>query len=540
LEPPRGRIEGLGRVAMSLKRRVRLPRLQPVRLRGRPGELRILAFSDCRTQPLDWFVRWVHDCDEPIDLILYGGDDIARFRPDPKTNYFEQLAALTRYGLCAVAGNDDLPQPRALIGGRKVYEVHSRPVLLGDYCIIGLEGAPDRPGENIGIGYLLHTEPAIASHLAAAARIAGNRRMLVVSHAPPYDCLDTGLRFGVRRIGSKALARWLSGVRRPSRGVAAVVCGHVHRCGGKTQKFRGTVVANVASHDNPGEPLRLAWIHDRPYWTDPAFVDCGLACEHDELQKVSGIGPGLAARLGKSGVKTVEQLSQCPPETVGRALGWRPKRAIVFPARAQALHEQRPVPIRPLRIPSAPRLYLDIETEIVTSMVPVPPVWLVGCHVDHADDVRQFLAAHPRSEETMLREFCDFAADLGDDLSWLAFSATDFDRRILMARLQRYGLPVPPGLATSVDVQPPLRAAVAVPVSSFGLKEVAGAFGYRYRYPNLDGLAVAGEYLDCVRRGRPVPKRLLAYNRDDLLSLRFLVESVERLCEAEEVGTSRR
>ena len=516
------------------RKRRPVSRLRSVRLAGQPRELRVLAFSDCRIQPLAWFVQWVRDfgSQDRLDLILYAGDDIARFRPDAETNYFEQLAALTRYGVCAVAGNDDLPEQRALISGHKVYEVHRRPVLLGDYCILGLEGAPDRPGENIGIGSLLHRERKIAAHLAAGARLAGGRRILLVSHAPPYDCLDTALRFGVRRIGSQALAEWLKASRRQRRQVAAVVCGHVHRCGGRVQKFGDTLVANVASHDNRGEPLRLARIHDKVGWVDqPATVTTEWAAEHDELLGVNGIGPDYAARLGKAGLKSIADLAACPSEKVGAALRWGPRAAAVFPARARALLERRAIPFGPLRLPRGPRIYFDIETDAV----PVTFVWLVGCHVEATGEVRQFLAPRPEQEGEMLREFAAYAATLGG-AAWLYFSASDFDKRILLPRLQHHGLPVPPGLACSLDVQPRLRAAVAPPVSSFGLKDVAKAFGYRYQHPDLDGLAVAAEYLDHARRGRPVPPRLLEYNRDDLLSLRHLCEAVARLCDQKDVA----
>ena len=510
-------------IRRTRKNHIRRKLLRPVRLSGRPHELNIMAFSDCRIQPLEWFVSWVQEFGGQLDLILYAGDDIARFRPDSKTNYFEQLAALTRYGLCAVAGNDDVPKQRTLISGRKVYDVHRRPVLLGDYCILGLEGAPDRPG--IGIGHLLHSERAIAEHLRAGARIAGRRRVVLVSHAPPYDCLDTALRFGVRRIGSKALASWLK-VRRSSRGIAAVVCGHVHRCGGQERRFGKTVVVNVASHDNRGEPLRIARVHDRPGWVgQPAMVNTGLAAEHDELLRVNGIGPEYASRLGTAGINTVADLAGCPSEVVGRALRWGPRAAAVFPARAQALLERRPIPFGPLRILEGPRVYFDIETD----PVPVTFVWLVGCYVVATGEVRQFLASRPDEEGEMLRAFADFAAGVGD-AAWLYFSASDFDKRILVPRLQHHGLPVPPGLTRSLDVQPRLRAAVAPPVSSFGLKDVARAFGYRYKHPDLDGLAVAAEYLDCARTGLPIPARLLEYNRDDLLSLHHLVEQVAQLC----------
>ena len=100
-------------------------------------------------------------------------------------------------------------------------------------------------------------------------------------------------------------------------------------------------------------------------------------------------------------------------------------------------------------------------------------------------------------------------------------------------RLRAIPRPSQPVLARSVDVQPLLHAAVAPPAPSFGLKDVASAFGYRYRHPDMDGLAVAAEYMACVRQRRPIPKRLLSYNRDDLLSLSHLIECVTQICDGD-------
>jgi Icc-related predicted phosphoesterase len=119
-----------------------------------------VAFSDCRVQDLAAIVSWIAGRPEKPDLIIYAGDDVERFVPDPQTNYFEQLAALSTYGIVAVVGNDDLPDYRDLIRGHKVYEVHSRPVTIGRFLIVGVEGAPTP-----GIGITLHPEPEIANHL---------------------------------------------------------------------------------------------------------------------------------------------------------------------------------------------------------------------------------------------------------------------------------------------------------------------------------------------------------------------------------------
>ena len=492
--------------------------LTPVKIRARGRTLTILAFSDCRVQSLDELVAWVRNYAGPFDLILYGGDDVRRFRPDPDTNYFEQLAAETRYGLCAVAGNDDLPSAREYIGGNKVYDVHRSPLLIGDFCVLGVEGAPTQPDEP-GIGFLLLDEAEISRHLRSGKKVAGRRTIIVLSHAPPRGCLDTAVRFGQRQIGSRALATWL----RRTRQARLVVCGHVHRCGGLDERFARGWVVNAASHDEAGSPLRVARI-SFPRAQSTPWIHWVRAREEDQLLRVNGIGGGYAERLAAAGIRSLPALASADPAVVGAAIKWGAPAATVLTVRARALVEKRVIVMRPPRIPPRPRVYFDIETD----PAPVSFVWLLGCYAEQTGRFRRFLASRPSGERAMLRQFVAFAQNLSD-ASWISFSATDFDRRILTERLEHYGLPVPGPLARAVDVQPRMRRAIAIPQESFGLKAVAATFGYEYRHPDLEGLTVALQYLDAVRQRRAVPRRLLAYNRDDVLSLCFAVESVERI-----------
>jgi hypothetical protein len=94
--------------------------------------LSIIAFSDCRTQSIAALLFWIRRLSYVPDLVVYAGDDYRRFRPNEGVNYFERLAKLARYGLVAVAGNDDDPAlSRSLIQGENVYEVHSDPAPIG-------------------------------------------------------------------------------------------------------------------------------------------------------------------------------------------------------------------------------------------------------------------------------------------------------------------------------------------------------------------------------------------------------------------------
>src|SRR6266568_399950 len=231
-----------------------------VRVPHRGDSLRLLAFSDYRVQDIGSLIRFVKSQPRP-DLILYAGDDIRRFS-EPETNFFERLAVLSRYGLCAVAGNDDKPEVRELITGRHVYAVHSCALVLGRFAILGIEGAPMFPIRNgfdrsYNKGSLLYPEPILDWHIRHWMTGAFKRKkLIVVSHAPPYGVLDFAMRFGRRNIGSRPLRKFLE----TSPNALLCVSGHVHSQGARSERFGSALVVNAASHDGPGDPGRVAII----------------------------------------------------------------------------------------------------------------------------------------------------------------------------------------------------------------------------------------------------------------------------------------
>jgi Icc-related predicted phosphoesterase len=231
-----------------------------VRVPHRGNSLRLLAFSDYRVQDIHSLIRFIKVQQRP-DLILYAGDDIRRFREGTK-NLFQQLAALAKYGLCAVAGNDDKPEVRTLIGGHRVYPVHSRALVLGQFAILGIEGAPMFPrkegfDKSYNMGCLLYPEPILRWHMKSwtTARFRG-KKLIIVSHTPPYGVLDFAMRFGRRNIGSRPLREFLE------TNSSALVCisGHVHSQGARSEQLGDTLVINASSHDGPGDPGRVAVI----------------------------------------------------------------------------------------------------------------------------------------------------------------------------------------------------------------------------------------------------------------------------------------
>jgi Icc-related predicted phosphoesterase len=237
----------------------RLADVQGIHTRKHRGKsLNVLAFSDWRVQNIDQLLKHIAASPQP-DLIIYAGDDVDRFRAGGR-NYFEELARLSKFGLCAVAGNDENPEARQLIAGANVYRVHSCPLTIGDFAVVGLEGAPLlSPGGARNMGYLLYPQSFRKRLMLQWTKRLTGKKLIIVSHAPPYGTLDFAVRYSHDHIGCPELRGFLE-----TRSDAILcICGHVHRFGGQVAIVGKSVVVNAASHDHVGDPGRVARIQIR-------------------------------------------------------------------------------------------------------------------------------------------------------------------------------------------------------------------------------------------------------------------------------------
>jgi len=170
----------------------------------------------------------------------------------PKGNIFEKLASHARYGLAAIIGNDDPSVARAWIRGNGVYELHNTWLKIGPFLIVGLEGSTCGRGPS---GEYLESDVKLRLELASEM-LKPDDKLIIVSHAPPRGLLDRAMRFGEKAIGSIALRDFIEECDKS----ALVICGHVHRCGGNSEKLDKVTVVNVSSHDSPFDRANVAWI----------------------------------------------------------------------------------------------------------------------------------------------------------------------------------------------------------------------------------------------------------------------------------------
>ena len=487
--------------------------------------LRIIALSDYRVQDISLLLDFVKTVDPKPNLILYAGDDVERFHAKGR-NFFEELASLSTHGLCAVLGNDppenedseedaiqaipDTKTLRSYIRGTNVHEVHETPFVIGKYAVIGSEGSP--PDEQFGnLGVVIYSEQSIARHLKFAAKAVPGKLLIVLSHCPPREILDFAIRFGRRNIGSTALRQFL----RHKKNVPLVVCGHAHFSGAQSHKFNGSLVVNAASHDNFSAPGRLAIIDIR------AGKVCDLQWHHLwELFSVSGIKESRAAMLKDAGINTVQQLSDAPAEYIKNALNCGAGEAVTMKARATALLRQDAVICKPLEVPNiTSRAYIDIETDPNSKFI-----WLVGLHVHKEGKTYSFFADTPADEKQMLIRLLDFL-NARTDLQLLNYSNSTVEQRLLPKRLLVHDLPTGP-VQHIQDIYYTIHASCAFPVETSTLKDISRWCGFTPRHPDLDGWAAALSY-GAGKLNKQLKTKLLAYNEDDLLALKNVVDYIE-------------
>lgn len=171
----------------------------------------------------------------------------------PQCNLFEELAQSAKYGMAAVIGNDDGTWARAWIRGKNVYELHNTLLRIGSFLFVGVEGSTCIMGRSLEADVMLRLE-------FTRERSRRDDKIVIISHSPPRGILDRAMRFGDEAIGSIALRDFIEN----EPGAGLVICGHVHRCGGESERLNNSLIANVSSHDDPFSQANLMWLTVEP------------------------------------------------------------------------------------------------------------------------------------------------------------------------------------------------------------------------------------------------------------------------------------
>jgi len=496
-------------------------RLRPVRFSKRRAKtvlpddfadsIRVLAFSDWRVQDIGDVFRFVQSI-EPVDFILYGGDDLGRFEEEG-FNYFSELASHTKSNqVLAVIGNDDLYQQKRVLKAKDVHDLYSQSYIFKNFAFIGLEASTSGPA------LFKHKEEHFKEHLTRQFKQVRGRRLVILSHTPPYGVLDRGIRFAekdefTRHIGSTSLRHFTE-----TKPVDLIICGHCHSQGGNTEKLGDTTIVNVSSHDNRGAKGRFAVISLANDGTiDIEWHDTHEIIDTDSLRQIYGIGPIKAEKLVNSGVRTISEFVNCKDlAKLSLSSELSEKYLGLLQLRGKSLLENKVYQVAPFSIDQKKAIFFDIETDITRKRV-----WLIGLQID--GKFNQLYADNWKQEKRILVEFSKILAD-NPDYTLISFSGTNFDYRITLGAMQRHGMKTDHLESHShIDLSTLLRRCFIFPNQRFALKDLGSYLKYPFRNPDLDGLAVALAYHRHAEEGKPLSNRILKYNEDDVKVLPFLI-----------------
>jgi Icc-related predicted phosphoesterase len=121
--------------------------------------------------------------------------------------------------------------------------------VLGDFAVVGLEGAPYFPpgsGVKMNLGCTaLYPDQLVQRQFRRWDTLA-DKALIILSHAPPYGVLDQARRHTVqpRSTGSRPLRDYILS----RQNAVLCVCGHVHRWGRRSESLGTCTVVNAATH----------------------------------------------------------------------------------------------------------------------------------------------------------------------------------------------------------------------------------------------------------------------------------------------------
>lgn len=454
--------------------------------------------------------------EEPVDLILYAGDDISRFEEEGR-NILSELAEETRLGkVLAVMGNDDLPHSQEILESEGVHDLHQEPFVYRDYVFLGQEGAIE--GEP---GLILHSEEEIQQHLEDQYGGFKDEIPVLVSHVPPNGILDIGQRFGQSHIGSQSVRKFIN-----AESPALTVCGHCHQFGGRAENGDFGTVINIASHDDPGAKGRYGVVELDGRKVNYTLTTTEEGADHDLLQ-LSQVGGRRIRHFIDAGITELddingenrEKLLDLPGSSDWHVDMWLEEAKAI---RNDELRVRDPGEFEFLNDDNV--VLLDIETDLKQDHI-----WLIGLYSYQDDEYTNIFEKD--DEEALLKSLIQYLRSQGEP-SIIYHGNNRFDEKCLKHRMRTHGLQAGVTLmGNSHDLGIQIQNHLLGKFNRTNLSALSRQIAdYEYKHPEIDGFLVGKQYTEYLLDGKePDWNKLLEYNKDDVLALKTVVDRIKSI-----------
>jgi Icc-related predicted phosphoesterase len=483
--------------------------------------MKLLAFSDWVHQDIDDLIDYLENLDIQIDLLLYAGDGISNNNIGDK---FNKLSKLSKYGLFAVIGNDDDALSKILINSDKIYDLHENPQELENILFIGVEGASSETGNKLGPTLL--SEKEIEEHLEKY--YDSDRKIILLSHSPPFNILDFGKRHSNDNIGSKSIRKFIN-----RENVILNICGHCHSDGRNHKRIDNCLVLNIASHDDKSARSYIAIIDTEKISDNNDPIEYRLV-PPTGTRRIMGIGPKYQKRLKEVGINTVDDfLNEFSNKeehfsTINRLYKKTKIRTDILDVayqRALSLKNKYSLLTDKIEIDSN-SLILDIETDGGNHSDAL--LEMIGVYDPLHGLCRQFTVEHDGVDGSIVKDFVNYIGSSNYNKIYY-YSQNRSDEKILKNRIKIYELDnycLPP----FEDVYHLIINKLFLPIGDYKLKTIGKYLGYKFRHPNIEGYRIPKLFLEYFQYRDPKKiEELKEYNEDDLLLLWYLIKKIMKM-----------
>jgi uncharacterized protein len=245
------------------------------------------------------------------------------------------------------------------------------------------------------------------------------------------------------------------------------------------------------------------------------------ALASEDMSLVANCGNDKQQPLEKVGVTTVKQLLARKTPVPGIA----DTKLEQLRQCARAFVDKRFIVLQDIRIPSAPvEFYLDFEG---IDMDGEKFDYLIGI-LERAKDKAVFHPFVARSKAEHKKVVKDALALLTKHPDAPIFHYASYEKTALKQISDEYHIDVKPLLHRMTDLLQVLRRCIAPPTSTFSLKDIAKALGFRWRAGMDAGQSLVLYPQFLATKDEALLKKIIDYNEDDVRALLLVKENLEK------------
>ncbi len=428
--------------------------------------------------------------------------------------FFKRWLKLLPQGFHYVPGNDD---PDTFVSPM-AHDLDESNFEWDDWVIIGIGRSPGN------IGYENYSDAELYPRLKGRITQAGNRKIILVSHAPPLGCLDLSRRYGMVDINSGEMQKAthigsaaIRNVVEEFPNIRLVLCGHSHYWGGMQCTLNQARIINVANDDYP-PPLTSRYALVDVSQDDASVTLAEYGINWREVYRLGSKRQHLP-RDALPSITDINKINELDEPKLKKRLS----QYVVFLKRGKSS-------IRDLikvqdwdildTIPSN-AIYIDIETETFTGE---PPLFLAAISLVHGDTGQEkfFHVKDYKNSRQMVRALEKY---LQDHTGKSLYAWSGYDGRVL----DDYGFKHP-----VINIIPIIRKAAILP--GHRLKNVLKYLGLPSSQIPLDDGKYWGILIEHLLKEKapcpyctPLLRDLKAYNMHDARAIKLIVSELKRL-----------